>query len=242
MSARARWVTQSAVATATPSHQSTGALSLAVALVTALCVAPMQQTLQAQALNYPAMQIPTVSARDYTVALGGGRGTSMYAQWREKLTERMHFGIDGGLYDPSSVGARTSLFGGAFVGRELMRATGDQPFDFLLTGGVGVSVAGGRTGFRVPVGLSTGRRFLLEDGMAITPFVHPRVSFDHCTSCSPRGTSRSDVSLNFDVGASFEFTPRMSARISALFSGAEQFGSQDVLAVGLTWTPEGMKR
>jgi hypothetical protein len=221
MSARARWFTKS---------------------VAVLLLATPAATSGAQALNYPTMQIPTVSERDYTIALGGGRGTSMYGQWREKLTERMHFGVDAGLYDPSASGERTAVFGGASIGRELMRANGDVPLDFLLTGGVGVSVAGGRSGFRVPVGVSAGRRWVLEDGMAITPFVHPRISFDHCTGCSPRGSSRSDVSLNFDVGASFEFTPRIAARVSALFSGAEQFGSQDVLAVGFTWTPEGMKR
>jgi hypothetical protein len=197
---------------------------------------------QAQALNYPALQVPSVANRDYTGAVVGSRGTMMMFQWREEITSEMHMGFDLGLYDPNRSGARTAIFGAANLGKDLMRHTREQPLDLLLTAGVGLSIASGRTGFRLPLGVSMGHTIELDEGMAVTPFVHPRVSIDLCSSCSSRGRSQTDVSLNFDVGASFDFNRRLSARVAALFSGADQFGAGDAIAVGITWTPDGLRR
>ena len=112
----------------------------------------------------------------------------------------MHLGLDLGLYDPSASGARTALFVAGNLGYDLARASSEQPLDLLLTAGAGLSLANGRTSLRLPVGVSLGHRFELDQGFAITPFVHPRVSIDVCSSCSSRNRSQSDVSLNFDVG------------------------------------------
>ncbi len=202
----------------------------------------MAGSLQAQALNYPALQIPTVSDRDYTGAVVGSRGSMMMFQWRENISPLMHVGMDVGLYDPSARGARTALFFAGNLGYELTRATDEQPLDMLLTAGAGLSIANSRTSIRLPIGVSLGHRFELDQGMAITPFVHPRLSIDICSSCSQRGRSQSDVSLNFDVGGSFEVNRRLAVRVAVLFSGADQYGSDDAFAVGLTWTPEGLRR
>ncbi len=196
----------------------------------------------AQALNYPALQVPSVSERDYTGAVVGSNGTMMMFQWRENASPEMHIGLDLGLYDPSARGARVALFVAGNLGYDLARARSDQPLDLLLTAGAGLSIANGRTSIRLPVGLVIGHRFELESDMAITPFVHPRMSIDICSSCSSGGRSQSDVSLNFDVGASFEMTPRLAVRVSALFSGADQYGNDDAIAVGLTWTPTALRR
>lgn len=216
--------------------------TLSVAGAALLCLAVPLRDGAAQALNYPAMQIPSVSYRDFTAALVGSNGTMIMGQWREAMSSRLHVGFDLGLYDPNSSGSRTAVFGAATLGYDLMRSSNDQPLDLLLTAGAGVSLANSRTSFRLPVGVSMGHRFELEDGMAITPFVHPRLSIDLCSSCSGRGRSQSDVSLNFDIGGSFEVSERLSVRASALFSGAEQFGGDDAIAVGLTWTPAGLRR
>ncbi len=196
----------------------------------------------AQALNYPAMQVPSVSERDYTGAVVGSNGTMMMFQWREGISPESHFGLDVGLYDPSRNNAKTALFLAGTLGYDLMRARSDQPLDLLLTAGAGLAIADSRTSVRLPVGVSIGHHFELDQGMGITPFVHPRVSIDICSSCSNRGRSASDVSLNFDVGASFDFSNKLSARVSVLFSGAEQYGSDDAVGVALTWTPAGLRR
>lgn len=200
------------------------------------------RALHAQALNYPAMQIPSVSERDYTGAVVGSRGSMALFQWREGVSPEMHFGVDVGLYDPNARGARASLFVAGTLGYDLARASGDQPLDLLLTAGAGISTGNNRTTFRVPIGLSIGHRFELDRDMAITPFVHPRLSVDVCSSCSPRNSSQSDVSLNFDIGGNLEITPRLALRVAALFSGADQFGGGDAIAVGLTWTPVALRR
>lgn len=212
----------------------------ALTLGAALVLAPT--ALQAQALNYPALQIPSVSERDYSGAAVGSNGTMLMFQWREGISSDMHWGLDVGLYDPSFAGAKTALFFAGNLGYDLIRATEDQPLDMLLTAGAGFSVANGRTSVRLPIGLVLGHRFELDRGMAVTPFVHPRLSVDICSSCSVNGRSQSDVSLNFDVGGSFEVNQYLSVRLSALFSGAEQYGSDNALAVGLTWTPTGLRR
>ncbi len=202
----------------------------------------LPSVVQAQALNYPAMQIPTVSYRDYSAVLVGSRGSMAMFQWREGISDELHLGLDAGLYDSSVPGARTALFVAGNLGYELTRATDDQPIDVLLTTGLGLSIRNSRTSVRLPLGASIGHRFELDQGMAVTPFVHPRVSIDICSSCSPRGRSQSDVSLNFDVGGNFEINRRLAIRAAVLFSGAEQYGSDEAVAVGLVWTPEGLRR
>lgn len=229
-----------AVSSSSPRRRLRSAFAFGLALGAAVAIAP--HTAAAQALNYPAMQIPSVSERDYTGAAVGSNGTMLMFQWREGMTADTHLGLDVGLYDPSFRGAKTALFFAGNLGYDLIRATADQPLDMLLTAGAGFSVADGRTSVRLPIGLVLGHRFELDQGMAVTPFVHPRLSVDICSSCSVRGRSQSDVSLNFDLGGSFEVNQYLSVRLSALFSGAEQYGSDDAIAVGLTWTPAGLRK
>lgn len=199
-------------------------------------------SLNAQALNYPALQVPSVSERDFTGALVGSRGTMMLFQWRERMSPDMHFGLDAGLYDASTRNSRASLFVAGNLGYDLLRAAGDQPLDLLLTAGAGASFGNDRTTVRLPIGISMGHRFELDGDMAVTPFVHPRLSIDVCSSCSSRAGSQSDVSLNFDVGGNLEITRLLSLRVAALFSGADQYGGGDAIAVGLTWTPASLLR
>jgi len=199
------------------------------------------RVVQAQALSYPALQVPTVAEREYTAALVGSRGTMLLGQWRELISDDMHGGFDLGLYDPNAGRGNTALFAAGHLGKQLARARADQPLDVLLTAGAGLALSDGRTSFRLPIGAALGHTFALDEGMAVTPFVHPRASIDFCSSCAGGGRSETDVSLNFDVGASFDFNRRLSARVSALFSGSDYFGG-DALAVGLTWTPAGLRR
>lgn len=222
----------------TSSNAMRSATLVALAALTALST----RALHAQALNYPSMQIPSVSERDYSGAVVGSRGSMALFQWREGISPEMHFGLDVGLYDSNSRGSRASVFVGGSLGYDLARAAGDQPLDLLLTAGAGLSTGNKRTTFRIPFGLSIGHRFELDRDMAITPFVHPRLSINVCSSCSPNNNSQSDVSLNFDIGGNLEITPRLALRVAALFSGADQFGGGDAIAVGLTWTPVALRR
>ncbi|MCC6245435.1 MAG: hypothetical protein IT353_21525 [Gemmatimonadaceae bacterium] len=207
-------------------------LSLAVLAVTT----PLVAALPAQAFNYPSLQLPKASTRDYTAALTGGTGTTAVFQWREGWSAKRHLQLDVGLSDRKG-NQSLLMFAGGYFGSELVTATAEQPLDLLLTGGAGASFGDGFTLFRVPVGVSLGHTFELDQGMSITPYLHPRASLDFCASCSGRGRSRNELSLNFDVGASFQVTRSFALRASGAFSGSDLVGTDDTFALGFTWTP-----
>jgi hypothetical protein len=195
----------------------------------------------AQAFNYPSLQVPTASTRDYTAALTGGAGTTVLFQWREGWGEQRHVQLDVGLADRKGSETLMLLVGG-FVGRELLRATGDQPLDLLFTAGAGAAFGSGVTLFRVPVGVSMGHTFALEQEMSLTPYVHPRASVDFCSSCGPRRRGRTEVSLNFDLGVSFQVNREFALRAAGSFSGSDLLGTEDTFAVGFNWTPRPLVR
>lgn len=196
---------------------------------------------QAQAFNYPAMQTPSASTRDYSAAIVGGGGTTALFQWREGAGPGLHFGLDAGLADPK--GRRDPLlFIGGNVGKELLRATSDQPLDLLFTAGAGTAFGGNASVFRIPIGVSLGHTFELDQAMSITPFVHPRVSIDACRRCARNNDSDVTASLNFDLGANWQVSRQFAVRAAASFSGSDLVGTDETIAVGFSWTPAGLVR
>lgn len=195
----------------------------------------------AQAFNYPSLQLPTASTRDYTAALTGGAGTTVLFQWREGWGARRHVQLDLGIADRKGSEKLLLLVGGSY-GRELVRANGEQPLDMLFTVGAGAAFGSGVTLLRVPVGISIGHTFDVDSGMSITPYVHPRLSFDVCSSCGARNKSRSELSLNFDLGANFQVNREFALRVAGSFSGSDLLGTEDTFAVGFNWTPRPLVR
>jgi len=211
--------------------------STILATAVAVCCTLNSAVAAAQAYTYPSMQLPTVSIRDFTAALSVAKGTVAVFQWREGLSDVMHFSLDAGLGDPEGRNNDLVVFGGGGLGYQVLRATADQPLDLLLTGGAGVALGAGQTVLRLPVGASVGHRFELEGGLALTPYVHPRLSVDRCFSCNGSTTNSTEVSLNFDVGVNFEVTPRFSLRAAAAFSGSDVVSRNDTFAFGINWIP-----
>lgn len=195
----------------------------------------------AQASNYPSMQLPTASTRDYTAAVSSGAGTTALFQWREGWQPRRHWQLDAGLTDRKG-SDNLALFVGGGIGQELARARGDQPLDLLFTAGAGAAFGGGYTLVRIPVGVSIGHTFDLEQGMAITPYVHPRASIDLASSGGRNDGSQSEVSLNFDLGVNFKVNSQFAVRAAAAFTGSELAGAQDTFAIGFNWTPAPLAR
>ncbi|WP_411281507.1 autotransporter outer membrane beta-barrel domain-containing protein [Gemmatimonas sp.] len=199
------------------------------------------QRADAQASNYPSLQVPTASTRDYTAAVSSGAGTTALFQWREGWAPRKHWQLDAGLIDRKG-SDNLSLFVGGGIGQEIARAKGDQPLDLLFTAGAGAAFGGGYTLVRIPVGVSIGHTFDLEQGMAITPYVHPRASLDLASSGGRDGGSQSEVSLNFDLGVNFQVNSQFAVRAAAAFTGSELAGAQDTFAIGFNWTPAPLSR
>ena len=208
----------------------------------AMCAVLNAGHAEAQAYTYPSMQLPTVSNRDFTGALSVANGTVAVFQWREGLSDDMHFSLDGGIGDPQGRNNNLVVFGGGAVGLQLLRATSDQPLDVLLTGGAGFALGAGQTVVRLPVGASAGHRFELVDDMALTPYVHPRISLDRCFSCNGSTRNSAELSLNFDVGINFEVTPRFALRAAVAFSGSDVVARGDTFAFGINWTPVPLTR
>lgn len=210
-------------------------------LFAAAAAGPAARPADAQAWNYPSFQQPRTIDREYNFAVADGgehTGTSFVFQWREGLTTGNQLSLDVGLADPDFTGNKV-LLGGQFA-HQLVVSTAQVPFDLLFTAGVNAAFGGGSL-LRIPVGVSIGRRFPLEGGLAITPFVHPRLALDVCSSCD---RDRSTVGLDFDLGADFQFSPQFSLRFSALFSGSDYFfqNSGDAFGLSLAWRPPGLVR
>lgn len=215
--------------------------TVAFTLGALVAAATATERADAQASNYPSMQVPSASTRDYTAAVSSGAGTTALFQWREGWAPRRHWQLDAGLIDRKG-SDNLSLFVGAGIGQEIARASGDQPLDLLFTAGAGAAFGGGYTLVRIPVGVSLGHTFELEQGMAITPYVHPRASVDVASSGGRNGGGQSEVSLNFDLGVNFQVNSQFSVRAAAAFTGSELAGAQDTFALGFNWTPAPLAR
>jgi hypothetical protein len=189
----------------------------------------------AQGWNYPSFHHPHIMSREFNFALadGGNAGTALLFQWREGFGIGTELNLDVGFADPD-VGNSRFIVGGGFA-RRLTSATVDMPLDVLLTAGL-YGAFGDPNIFRVPIGLSVGHRFPLEGAMAVTPYVHPRVSIDFCSNCFSGGDD-TELSINFDLGADLELSRQLSLRFAALFAGGDVFGGDDGFGVSLAWKP-----
>ena len=220
--------------------------SARVAFVAAAIALPaMAATADAQAWAYPSFQPPRVINREFNfgVADAGNAGTSLIFQWREGLTPRTQLSLDVGFADPDGEGNGKLLLGGQFAGM-LNSATADMPLDFLATGGINLAVGDGSDLLRIPFGVSIGHRFPLDEGFAITPYVHPRISFDICTDCGgpDDDNNETDLGIDFDLGVNFEVSRSLSFRVSALFGGSDTFGDSDGFGISLAWAPAALSR
>ena len=199
---------------------------------------------QAQGWSYPSFQPPRTAIREFNfaVAQADGPGTTLLFQWREESGPRQQLSLDAGIADTDVEDAALMLFVGGQYAFQMSRSTPDVPLDFLVTGGAYLA-AGDFTLFRFPLGISVGHRFELEDAMALTPYVHPRISIDLCNNCSLDGDSDSDsdIAVTFDLGLNFEVTRTVAIRAAAIFAGSDSFDN-DGFGVSVAWTPPWLAR
>ena len=195
-------------------------------------------TLGAQGWAYPSFQPPRVMNREFNfgVADAGDAGTSLIFQWREGLSNRSQLGLDVGFADPEGKGNGKLVLGGQY-GYLFTQGNAEMPLDFLGTAGIGFAFGDGGNLVRIPFGVSIGHRFPLDEGFAITPYVHPRASIDVCSDCSSDGGNETDLGIDFDIGANFEVTRQLSFRVSVLFGGSDTFGDSNGFGLSLAWSP-----
>jgi hypothetical protein len=188
--------------------------------------------LPAQGWSYPSFQPPRLTNREYNfgVADAGRSGTSLVFQWREQSGPRHQLSFDVGLADPDFGSADLVVFGGGGLAWLVGSASEEVPLDFLFTAGAYLAL-GSDTRFRVPFGISIGKRFELDGNVAITPYMHPRITLDFCGDCGGN-----DLGLSFDLGANVSLTRTIAIRASALFAGTEAFDDEG-FGVSIAWTP-----
>jgi hypothetical protein len=209
---------------------------LKVALLTLLTAS----SLAAQTYNYPALQTPRIVDREYNfaAATAGNAGTSLVFQWREGLDADWQFSLDGGLAAPKGSGNTRLLLGGGLAWQWL-RSGADVPFDIALTGSAGFSSGNGFNVVRIPFGAVAGHTFTLDNDMQLTPFVHPRLSIDHCGGC---GGSTTKLDVDVDIGVNYEITPQVGVRVAGLLGGTSYVGSTNAIGFSVAWTPKGLKK
>jgi hypothetical protein len=196
----------------------------------------------AQAYNYPALQMPVIAEREYNFAAAssGRAGTSLLFQWREAVGPQLQVSLDAGLAAPDRKGLDTRLLLAGGVAYQLTRANADFPFDVAATGGVGFATAGDARVVRVPVGASVGHTFAFDGGVTLTPYVHPRLSFD---SYDPKvGPSDSKLNVDVDLGANLALTNQVALRLAVLLGGADYNGATNGVGFSVAWTPKGLKK
>lgn len=199
----------------------------------ALLILPL--SLAAQSGFHPSFQPTRVAEREYNFGLvDWDGGSALLFQWREGLgNARTQFTADLGISDGDGAANDDGalIIGGSFH-YQLMRATSDVPFDMVFGAGLGITAGDRFDAFRVPVGVAIGHRFPLEGKLAITPFVHPRLSIDRI---SAGGVSNTDTNIDFDIGGSFEINEQMQIRLAATL------GNSDAVGVSFVWLPRGLR-
>lgn len=207
-------------------------------VVTTLAAAPAQ----AQAFSYPSFQPPRVVSREFNFGVADAGSTTLIFQWREGMSQRSQFSLDLGFADPDGRNNDDFLLIGGQFAALLTEARPDLPLSFLLTAGINLAVSGSGNLLRIPIGVSLGHRFALDQGMSVTPYIHPRISFDNCSECGRDDESQSQVGIDFDLGVNFDVNRSLAFRLSALFGGSELLGNDDGFGLSLAWAPRALSR
>lgn len=112
-----------------------------------------------------------------------------------------------GFEDLEGTGGTRILLGGDFRTR-VLRASEKFPLDGALTVGVGLNAGDGPDVLLLPVGLSLGRRFLLEGSkVSFVPYVHPVMA-------PAISSGNSQLDLAFGIGIDIRFASAVDFRVS----------------------------
>lgn len=141
---------------------------LLTAVLAALAVGPAA----AQETGTPIFKEPYRSFQDYE--LGGSASFFPGATALEGFYTYGHGPYDVGLRGGFLTGGGTRVLAGASFRARVVQATESFPLDGALTLGVGAQIGDGPDVLFVPVGISVGRRFLVENSrLTFTPYAQP---------------------------------------------------------------------
>ncbi|MEY4607949.1 MAG: hypothetical protein RL625_166 [Gemmatimonadota bacterium] len=180
--------------------------------------------LAAQSFFAPGLQPSQITGREATVALVDAGSAGVVGQWRQPLARpKTQLTLEAGLLG-STGGGSSQILLGAGVAYQVATVSANLPVDVALTGGLGLSSGGGST-LTIPVGASIGRRFDLDGGFVVTPYLHPQLAL---TRVAVGEFSATDLDLNIDLGANVQIKPTMAIRLGL------SLGQSDALALGIS--------
>jgi hypothetical protein len=133
------------------------------------------------------------------------------------------FGFRAGIADPDGPGDTRLLLGGDFRTRVISYSE-SFPLDGALTVGAGINIGDGDDLIYLPLGVTVGRRFELENSSTtFTPYAHP-------TIVPVLGAAGGDdVGFALGLGVDMRFNRNLSLRVSGGVGDLEGVG------VGLTY-------
>lgn len=175
--------------------------------------------LAAQSTGTPVYQAPYRAFANSEIGISlsdPGAGFALEGSYRTALARTGDIGFRGGFADRPGRGS-TALLLGADYRQRVVDHSESFPLDGSLTLGLGIATSDGNTAGFLPIGLSLGRRILVEgSSVSLVPFVHPVLT--------PTFGDNSDLLFSLGFGLDARITPRLDLRFSAAI------GDQDGIA------------
>lgn len=147
-----------------------------------------------------------------------GEGVSMALEGFYRYGSGPHdFGVRAGFADPEGDGDAIFLVGANFR-TQVLRYSESIPVDGSLTLGLGTTISDFDDAFVLPVGISLGRRFELENSKTtFTPYVHPVLA-------PVFGGFDDDVEFALGLGVDIGFSESLAVRVSGGLGDIEGVG------------------
>jgi opacity protein-like surface antigen len=151
------------------------------------------------------------SFSDYEAVSGAFEGFYTYGRGQND------FGVRAGFADPSGEGDTRFVIGGNFR-TQVLRYSESFPLDGALTLGLGGNIGDGDDVFFIPVGLTLGRAFRMENSnTTFVPYVHPVL-------VPTFGGASDDVEFALGLGVNVALSERWAVRASGGLGDIEGIG------------------
>jgi hypothetical protein len=196
--------------------------SLCVGLLAAAVVALSARESAAQETGTPMFKAPYRAFTSYEFGAAfsdPGEGVSFALEGFYSYGRGSNdFGLRAGFADPEGPGDTRLLVGGDFRARVLSYSE-SFPLDGALTLGIGANVGDGDDLVYIPIGITLGRRFELENSRTtFTPYAHP-------TLVPVLGAAGGDdVGFALGLGVDMRFSRDWSLRVSGGIGDIEGVG------------------
>jgi hypothetical protein len=191
------------------------------ALLAALLLVGFAAPAAAQAWDTPSFFAPRPhdDVGAYLIKPEGG-DLGVVAIWRQ--SGNINLGVRGGIGGDSD--DRVFMLGAELYGPVPLATTG---LPILLAWNTGIGAGfNGVTSLRIPLGVSIGLDLGRESGLAITPYVHPRATFDLFVIERANGEedTETDFDVEVDIGADVQLGERWLLRAGFSLANVEVFG------------------